>query len=141
MKLIKLIENIKPVPAPRMSRRDRFDPRPAVIKYRDYGIELRSQFTAEELPSNYLLVFYLPMAKSWSKKKKRSHYLQPHTQTPDKDNLEKGFLDALFYQHDEHKDDSHIWDGRTIKLWKEGEGAIAIYQIDCVLELLVEQIA
>ena len=126
-----MIENIVPVPAPRMSRRDRFDPRPCVVRFRDYGIELRSHFTAAELPTNYLLVFYLPMPKSWSKKKKRSHLFQPHKKTPDKDNLEKGLLDSLFYHED--KNDCCIWDGRVIKLWSE-EGAIAIYETECLLE-------
>ena len=119
-----------------MSRRDRFDPRPCVVRFRDYGIQLRSQFTAELLPTNYLLVFYLPMPKSWSQKKKRSHLFKPHTNKLDKDNLEKGFLDSLFYQHPT-LNDKQVWDGRVIKLWgQEDKGAIAIYEIDCVLNQL-----
>lgn len=33
--------------------------------------------------------------------------------TPDKDNLEKAVLDAVF------ENDSHVWDGRVSKLWAD----------------------
>jgi Holliday junction resolvase RusA-like endonuclease len=36
---------------------------------------------------------------------------KPHQQKPDKDNLEKSILDAVF------DDDSKVWDGRVSKLW------------------------
>lgn len=36
---------------------------------------------------------------------------KPHQQKPDKDNLEKALLDAIF------DDDSRIWDGRVSKVW------------------------
>lgn len=38
---------------------------------------------------------------------------KPHQQKPDKDNLEKALLDAIFGE------DSHIWDGRVTKIWGE----------------------
>jgi Holliday junction resolvase RusA-like endonuclease len=137
LQLIKLIE-INPVPEPRQSRRDTWNPSDRVIKYRDFCDTLNQHFRAAQLPENYLLVFYLPMPKSWSKKKKVQLYLTPHQQKPDKDNLEKAFLDGLFSKHhnlDGNYDDSHVWDGRTIKLWSD-RGAIAVYQIDCVLRSL-----
>ncbi|CNL09497.1 Holliday junction resolvase [Yersinia mollaretii] len=38
---------------------------------------------------------------------------KPHQTKPDKDNLEKALLDAIF------EDDCRIWDGRVTKLWGE----------------------
>ena len=60
------------------------------------------------------LVFVLPMPKSWSKKKKLKMDGRPHTQTPDKDNLEKALLDAIY------PDDSAFWwSGPIMKVWGE----------------------
>ncbi|MGU0055537.1 RusA family crossover junction endodeoxyribonuclease [Enterobacter hormaechei] len=39
---------------------------------------------------------------------------KPHQQKPDKDNLEKALLDAIF------DDDSRVWDGRVTKVWGRG---------------------
>jgi Holliday junction resolvase RusA-like endonuclease len=139
MRLVKFIE-LAPVPEPRQSRRDAWNPRECVIRYREFCDDLNLLFKASELPENYLLVFYLPMPKSWSKKKKTQFYLTPHQQKPDRDNLEKAFLDGLFSKYhnlDGNFDDSHVWDGRTIKLWSN-QGAIAVYQIDSILSSLRE---
>lgn len=59
----------------------------------------------------YHVIFVLPMAKSWSEAKRVENDLQKHQQVPDKDNLEKGLLDALFGQ------DCAAWDGRVTKVW------------------------
>ncbi len=53
------------------------------------------------------------MPKSWSQKKRTQLNGQAHQQKPDKDNLEKALLDAIF------DDDSRVWDGRVTKLWGE----------------------
>jgi len=111
-----VIHDIIPVAKPRMTQRDRWlnPPRPAVARYRAYCDELtlKMNILGFELPeSNYWITFYLPMAKSWSKDKKEAHEGQRHQQTPDKDNLEKAFLDALF------KEDCRVWDGRVTKRW------------------------
>ncbi len=56
--------------------------------------------------------FILPMAKSWSKKKKVLYNGQPHKNRPDLDNLIKAIQDSLF------EEDSHIWQyGRMRKIW------------------------
>jgi Holliday junction resolvase RusA-like endonuclease len=47
---------------------------------------------------------------------------KPHQQKPDKDNLEKALLDAIF------EDDCRIWDGRVSKVWGE-TGQILIGEI------------
>jgi Holliday junction resolvase RusA-like endonuclease len=44
---------------------------------------------------------------------------QAHQNKPDKDNLEKALLDAIF------DDDSRVWDGRVTKVWGE-KGQIII---------------
>lgn len=41
---------------------------------------------------------------------------KPHQQTPDKDNLEKALLDAVY------DNDCRVWDGRVSKIWgREGK--------------------
>jgi Holliday junction resolvase RusA-like endonuclease len=62
------------------------------------------------------------MPSSWSKKKRQAMAGKPHQQKPDKDNLEKALMDAIY------ADDSHIWDSRVTKLWGE-EGQIIIGEI------------
>ena len=47
----------------------------------------------------------------WSKKKKHEMDGKPHQSRPDKDNLEKALLDAIY------EEDSHVWDSRVTKVW------------------------
>ncbi|KNE88062.1 hypothetical protein PSTG_18543, partial [Puccinia striiformis f. sp. tritici PST-78] len=61
----------------------------------------------------YHVTFVLPMPDSWSKKKRTEMAGKPHQQKPDKDNLEKALLDAIF------EDDCRILDGRVTKVWGE----------------------
>ena len=104
------VYHITPVPKPRMTQRDRWQQRPAVMRYRAYCDEVRAAgITLPE--SGYHVTFYLPMPASWSKKKRLAMAGQPHQQAPDKDNLEKALLDAIFGE------DCRIWDGRITKKW------------------------
>lgn len=101
---------IVPVPKPRMTQRDKWQKRPAVMRYRAFCDEVRAR--SINLPeSDYHVIFVMPMPKSWSKKKQAEMDGKPHQQKPDKDNLEKALLDAIF------DDDSRIWDGRVSKVW------------------------
>ncbi|MCK4901406.1 MAG: RusA family crossover junction endodeoxyribonuclease [Anaerolineales bacterium] len=110
--------SITPIPKPRMTRSDKWKKRPDVLRYRAFADEVRLK--GVELPeSGYHVTFVLPMPPSWSKKKRLAMSGQPHQQKPDKDNLEKALLDALF------QDDSHIWDGRVTKIWGE-QGEIIV---------------
>jgi len=121
------IYNITPIPKPRMTQRDKWAKRPIVLRYFAYRDEVRLK--GVELPEcNYHVIFVLPMPKSWSKKKKLIHKGQAHQQTPDKDNLEKALLDAVY------KDDSKVWDGRVTKVWGD-KGAIIV-----LTENLVESV-
>ncbi len=59
---------------------------------------------------------YFAIPKSCSKKEKAEYKGEPHQQRPDRDNIDKGILDALF------GDDSIVWDGRMRKFWDDGNG-------------------
>lgn len=109
-----------------MTQRDRWAKRPVVLKYHDYKDALRDYITPESLPVPYHIHFIMAMPKSWSKKKKLAMDLTPHTQKPDKDNLEKGFLDAIMTE------DEQVWDGRVTKWWGE-EDKIIIQALDDAL--------
>lgn len=126
MKKVFLVD--KPMGKPRMTRRDAWqmasgNPRACVARWFAYKDTLKYQardgFTVPE--SNYILTFLLPVPRSWSETKKEAHHLQPHQSRPDKDNLEKGFLDALC------SEDAHIWSGLVIKRWVNSvQGQIVI---------------
>lgn len=104
--------NITPLGKPRMTRADKWKKRPEVLRYRAFCDEVRLNNVS--LPeSGYHVIFVLPMPPSWSKKKRPLMDGKPHQQKPDKDNLEKALLDAIFGE------DSHIWDGRVTKIWGE----------------------
>jgi Holliday junction resolvase RusA-like endonuclease len=64
-----------------------------------------------ELPDILNIIFFMPMPKSWSEKEKKKMEGTEHQQTPDLDNLIKGFKDALSYSKvkSEKKNDSHVW--------------------------------
>ncbi|QIR27806.1 MULTISPECIES: RusA family crossover junction endodeoxyribonuclease [Kluyvera] len=104
--------SITPLGKPRMTRADKWKKRPEVLRYRAFCDEVRLNNVS--LPeSGYHVIFVLPMPPSWSKKKRSLMDGKPHQQKPDKDNLEKALLDAIFGE------DSHIWDGRVTKIWGE----------------------
>ncbi len=111
--------DITPVPKPRMTRRDKFRQRDCVMRYWAFRDEVR--LLKVVLPvSNAHVIFHMPMPVSWSKKKKREHLGQPHTQRPDLDNLIKGLGDACY------QEDSIIWDLRASKIWWD-TGQIVIF--------------
>ncbi len=112
------IYDITPVSKPRMTQRDRWAKRPATAAYWAFKDEVRLLGIA--LPeSGWHVTFVIPMPASWSQKKRAEHNGMPHQKKPDKDNLEKALLDAIF------DDDSRVWDGRVTKLWGE-KGQIII---------------
>ena len=109
-----VLDGIVPVSKPRQTLADKWRKRPCVLRYRAYADELRARLGGWNVPaSSWHLRFYMPMPKSWSKKKKAAMNEQPHQQKPDKDNLEKAFLDALC------EDDSYVWDVRVSKYWSD----------------------
>ena len=117
--------DVTPNTKPRATRADKWKQRPPVMRYRAYADELR-RLGVEVSPGCHHLVFVLPMPKSWSKKKKAAHLYQWHQATPDRDNLDKAVLDAVF----KHKEggDQHVYDGRITKIWGEF-GALLVGEI------------
>lgn len=110
--------DIVPVPKPRMTRADAWKKRPAVLRYWTFCDELRLKHK-KKVPDSLALIFYLPMPKSWSAKKKLSMEGKPHQGKPDIDNLQKSFLDALC------EDDSYVYRIRAEKYWAN-RGSIVV---------------
>ena len=105
-----------------MTRRDmRGDKRPRVARYHAFKDEVRLRRVSLEYHGQHV-IFHMPMPKSWSKSKKMLMDGAPHQIRPDKDNLEKALLDAVF------EEDSLVWDSRVTKVWAY-EGAIEIKKI------------
>ncbi len=123
---------IIPMGAPRMTRLDRWTDvakgkgRPVVLRYFKYRDELRLWLPGYRLPDRLELTFLIPMPKSWSKKKRAELVGCPHQDTPDTDNLVKGFMDA--FNRDEHGDkltDCHVYAITAEKYWAE-QGSIEL---------------
>ena len=117
---------ITPVPKPRMTQRDRWKERPVVKNYRNFCDELRlklpRQLRLPDLADKIQTIdiqFYLPMAETWSKKKKIAMDGQPHQQKPDIDNLLKAWMDALY------RNDAVIWKVSASKHWSK-KGSIVV---------------
>lgn len=104
--------NINPVGKPRMTQRDRWARRPAVLRYRAFCDECRLRRVSLPAAGAHV-TFVIPMPRSWSKKRRAAMAGQPHQQKPDADNLTKALMDAV------HADDAHVWDLRVTKVWGE----------------------
>ena len=102
-----------------MTQRDKWQQRAPVVRYRQFGDELRLKLPGYKVPAELYIQFELPMPKSWSKKKRASMLAQPHQQKPDIDNLLKAFLDHLC------EDDSYVWKVFGTKVWGE-HGSITL---------------
>lgn len=113
--------DICPLPKPRMTQRDRWAKRPAVLRYRAFCDEVRLRGVALPVCCSHV-TFVMPMPPSWSKKKRAALAGQPHQQKPDADNLLKALMDAVYH------DDCAVWDVRVTKLWGE-TGSIKIIEI------------
>lgn len=113
--------NVPPMSAPRQSRRDSWSPSPRVKRYREWKDLFRKECEVYgwELGDTLDITFFIPMPKSWSKKKRLQMNSTPHKQKPDIDNLCKAVMDA------HGKDDGHVWKLRASKIWN-AEGAISI---------------
>lgn len=110
--------NVIPIGKPRMTQRDRWAKRKCVLKYFDFKDKIKEE-TKDKLPEeidNLSWIAFFPMPKSWSKKKKLEYAGKPHTQRPDRDNIDKAILDALF------EEDSVIYRGTIEKRWEDNLG-------------------
>lgn len=104
-----MIYDITPVPKPRMTKSDRWKKRPAVVKYWEYKDKIKK--SGLKLTDKSIIIFYLPMPKSWPKYKHLANLRQPHKQKPDLDNLIKAVWDSLY------EDDSSMWRVQAEKRW------------------------
>lgn len=107
---------VVPMGAPRMTKRDKWKRRPIVIRYRKFKDAIRAAAGIIPPPEIILSLswtaFFSPPA-SWSVKKRIAALGQLHRSKPDRDNIDKGILDALFEQ------DSGIASGQIEKRWGE----------------------
>lgn len=131
-----VVFNIEPMGAVRMTKSDtwKLDPfhkdprkrqRKPVTRYFKFKRELILQAALHgfKLPEcDFHVFFIIPMAMSWSDKKKNQMDGAPHKQRPDTDNLIKAVKDSLC------DEDAHIWDYRITKRWGRS-GKIVIYPI------------
>ena len=118
---------IKPMGKPRMTQRDKWAKRPCVTKYWEYKDELNKAVSARpdiaralRLGNVYGIswVAKIQMPKSWNKLKKSKMRRSYHCQKPDRDNIDKGILDALM------KEDSGVAYGTLLKIWVEEESSL-----------------
>jgi len=105
-----------PIGKPRMTRRDKWFKRPSVQRYWAWAAAAR--LAAGTLPDPSQIISldwkaYFPPPQSWSKKRRLEAIGRPHRSSPDRDNIDKAILDALF------KDDRGIPGGWIEKLWGE----------------------
>lgn len=124
---MKLLYTIPVVPAakPRMTRSDSWKKRECVVKYWEFKDSIREHLPDPTLPVPGIARFFVPMPKSWSKKKKAAMLHQPKLTVPDVDNYVKALLDAVY------DNDSEVWDFRGVKLWSN-TGYIEIWENDMI---------
>lgn len=110
---------VTPTPKPRMTKSDRWKKRSCVQRYWEFKDQCKKLNVKIPL-CNAHIIFVMPMPKSWSVKKRKELDGTPHQQRPDKDNLEKAILDAVY------DEDCKVWDSRTTKIW----GTVGMIIID-----------
>lgn len=67
-------------------------------KYNEYKIDLLTEAKKNHFvlpPTGLHVSFFIPVPRTWSKKKKNAHHGMIHQSKPDIDNLTKAFLDSL----------------------------------------------
>jgi Holliday junction resolvase RusA-like endonuclease len=96
-----------------------------IERYNQYKIDLaaeakRQKFTMQ--PQGMSIHFFIPVPRSWSKKKKAAAHMQYHTSTPDLDNLMKAMGDSML------REDRHLAHYELSKWWVNNEiGWIEVY--------------
>lgn len=96
-----------------------------IKRYFDYKRALKQEAALKlfVIPEeNVWLKFYVPMPKSWRKKKRNQLLFEQKKSAPDIDNYVKGFIDGLLTE------DKRLSDYRASKFWCDGEtGFIEIH--------------
>ena len=117
MKIEKTIFII-PMGKPRMTKSDKWKKRECVQKYWAFK-DIMKMFLPEVKhidPIDVSWIAYFPIPKSWSKKKRAAYCGKYHRARPDRDNIDKAILDALF------ENDAVVSKGTTEKRWDDGAG-------------------
>jgi Holliday junction resolvase RusA-like endonuclease len=114
--------DITPMAKPRLVRSDTWAGRKVVQFWYLYKDQLNLEAKRlKYVPGDSLVInFYLPMPSSWSRIRKLKMNGTPHQQTPDIDNLLKGFTDALMTE------DCRIHSVLARKFWAL-EGRIEVF--------------
>ena len=113
--------NCKPFPRVRVNWKSwRFTPRAKnyhlqMNELRDMIWDRKDELIKLILSWNYEITFHMPMADSWSVKKKVTKYETFHDQKPDIDNMFKALTDTLFYNTDYN--DKDIFRINCYKIW------------------------
>ena len=110
---------------PRMTRSDKWKKRKCVVNYWEWCDAIRDAMGINEkihlmMPVEVSITFWLPIPKS----RKDLKPMDWHCQKPDKDNLEKGLLDAIF-ENDEFVCSS----AKVEKKWTISSEAGAVFTI------------
>lgn len=105
-----------PLGKPRMTRRDQWQKRDCVVRYRDYCDRIRRDWIERHgglpgEPDAIMVVAFMPVTPSWSKKQQEAHLECGHRLRPDGDNILKSVCDALF------PEDSCLWLKVVAKFW------------------------
>lgn len=104
----------EPMGKPRMTQRDKWAKRPAVMRYRAWAdlarLHARGLPDATQIKSLSWSAYFAP-PKSWSRKRAQEAIGELHRAKPDRDNIDKAVLDALF------REDSGIAAGYLEKRW------------------------
>jgi len=113
--------DVVPVAAPRMTHADRWKRRSCVVKYFEYRDAVRAQAQAMgvTLSECFSVEFYLPMPRSWSKRKRQDHDGKPHQVKPDADNLLKGWMDCF-------GEDCAVWSVSASKFWSASPAVVLV---------------
>lgn len=112
------LEGFRVVGKPRQTRRDRWQQRPAVVQYRAFADELRD-LVGYVPPGEFVVsvdwIAGFEPPRSWSKRLRAAAIGTLHRAKPDRDNIDKSILDALW------SNDSGIAAGVTLKQWSAGD--------------------
>jgi Holliday junction resolvase RusA-like endonuclease len=103
---------------PRMTRRDKWKKRDNVLRYREWSDAARQAAGSLPPPEAITRLDWIAVfrpAASWSAQKRLAAMGTLHRQKPDRDNIDKAVLDALF------DDDSAVACGTITKIWGENE--------------------
>ena len=84
-----------PAPRPRFSKFGAYNPKKYTDHKRAIALLAKNIFTPREGAIKIMCIFYMPIPKSWSKKKKIEAVGKYHIKKPDSDNLLKTIKDAL----------------------------------------------